>query len=516
MHAGGILRKHKSGSKYGVARGGPGVFGESDAESDVRRNSSNDTTWSSYDGDGGAVTMAMHEVMSAKDTPASVRRALLERHQILKVRVRTNSSLIGSTAMDVGFREKYKAAIIAVKRGGEDQRAANEGKLASVVFEAGDILMLHCLDKCPLLQWKEPALGARGSGAALAGAPAEEMLPALWGGVADPAEVETGAESRTTPDPLGSPSRRRRSVDAEAQKSTLAGDEEQKNAGAGREATTSPALLAPTPSSPSRRRAFASASRSMLGLGGSSDATPSGGESRESGEHNAPAPAGDHFFAPGDPSLSRPGTPGSNSPDPDLEVLSREGAEDIRAMTDFTCPVRVIPGGAVEGKTLAAAGLRGLPGLFLTAVQKAGQEKDAVAAPGGDYVLSADDVLWFAGDAAGISSLRRIPGITAENQQVDKLKLHKTDRRLVQAVVAIGSPLTNRAIRDVRFRTCYDAVIIAVQRSGGRIQAKIGDIVLQAGDVLLLDTGSSFLRLYKADPAFALVSEIENRPTAVR
>jgi uncharacterized protein with PhoU and TrkA domain len=172
--------------------------------------------------------------------------------------------------------------------------------------------------------------------------------------------------------------------------------------------------------------------------------------------------------------------------------------------------VRVIPGGAVEGKTLAAAGLRGLPGLFLTAVQKAGQEKDAVAAPGADYVLSADDVLWFAGDAAGISSLRRIPGITAENQQVDKLKLHKTDRRLVQAVVAIGSPLTNRAIRDVRFRTCYDAVIIAVQRSGGRIQAKIGDIVLHAGDVLLLDTGSSFLRLYKADPAFALVSEIEN------
>ena len=63
----------------------------------------------------------------------------------------------------------------------------------------------------------------------------------------------------------------------------------------------------------------------------------------------------------------------------------------------------------------------------------------------------------------------------------------------------------------------YDAVIIAVQRSGGRIQAKIGDIVLQAGDVLLLDTGSSFLRAYKGDPAFALVSEIENSaPAAVR
>ena len=465
MHAGGILRKHKnkSGSKYGVARGvGPGVFGESDFESDARRNSSNDTTWSSYDGDGGAGTMAMHEVMSAKDTPASVRRALLERHQILKVRVRTDSSLIGSTAMDVGFREKYKAAIIAVKRGGEDQRAANEGKLASVVFEAGDILMLHCLDKCPLLQWKEPS-GER--------------------------------ESRPTQAPsLGSPSRRRRTVDADAPKATRASGDD-----IIREATTSSALAAPAPVSPTRRRAFTS----MPGLAAGKPHAMRGGQTPSD------SLAGEHAVDT-EPAESRPGTPGSNAPDPDLEVLSREGAEDIRAMTDFTCPVRVIPGGAVEGKTLAAAGLRGLPGLFLTAVQKAGQEKDAVAAPGADYVLSADDVLWFAGDAAGISSLRRIPGITAENQQVDKLKLHKTDRRLVQAVVAIGSPLTNRAIRDVRFRTCYDAVIIAVQRSGGRIQAKIGDIVLHAGDVLLLDTGSSFLRLYKADPAFALVSEIEN------
>ena len=460
--AGGVLRKR--GSKVGGALGGPGSSVDSGAvPSDIQRDGSNDAAGFSRDGDGGAGTMAMHEVMSAKDTPASVRRALLERHQILKVRVRTNSSLIGSTAMDVGFRDKYKAAIIAVKRGGEDQRAATEsGKLASVVFEAGDILMLHCLDKCPLLQWKEPS-GER--------------------------------ESRPTQAPsLGSPSRRRRTVDADAPKATRASGDD-----IIREATTSSALAAPAPVSPTRRRAFTS----MPGLAAGKPHAMRGGQTPSD------SLAGEHAVDT-EPAESRPGTPGSNAPDPDLEVLSREGAEDIRAMTDFTCPVRVIPGGAVDGKTLAAAGLRGLPGLFLTAVQKAGQEKDAVAAPGADFVLSPDDVLWFAGDAAGISSLRRIPGITAENKQVDKLKLHMTDRRLVQAVVAIGSPLTNHAIRDVRFRTCYDAVIIAVQRSGGRIQAKIGDIVLQAGDVLLLDTGSSFLRLYKADPAFALVSEIEN------
>jgi uncharacterized protein with PhoU and TrkA domain len=194
-----------------------------------------------------------------------------------------------------------------------------------------------------------------------------------------------------------------------------------------------------------------------------------------------------------------------------MHGTSREGAEEMRAMTDFTCPMRVLPDGTMDGKTLATAGLRGLPGLFLTAVQAAaGDGTEAMAAPGPDYVLRGRDVLWFAGDAAGVHSLRKIPGLAPQTKQVDKLKLHKTERRLVQAVVAVRSPLIGQTVRDSHFRTCYDAVIIAVQRSGGRIQAKIGDIALLAGDVLLLDTGSSFLRMYKADPAFALVSEIEN------
>ena len=94
---------------------------------------------------------------------------------------------------------------------------------------------------------------------------------------------------------------------------------------------------------------------------------------------------------------------------------------------------------------------------------------------------------------------------------MDKLKPTRRTGGSSEAVVAVQSPLIGNTKRGrPRFRTQFDAVIIAVQRSGGRIQAKIGDIVLQAGDVLLLDTGSSFLKLYKSDPAFALVSEIEN------
>ena len=120
--------------------------------------------------------MPIQAVLAAKDTPLGVRKALLERHQVLKCRVRTTSSLIGQTAFDVGFREKYKAAIIAVQRGGEDMRAANQGRLAGLKFEAGDILMLHCLDKCPLLQFKEPALNVTPSMLALQRDQSREVL----------------------------------------------------------------------------------------------------------------------------------------------------------------------------------------------------------------------------------------------------------------------------------------------------------------------------------------------------
>ena len=456
--------------------------------------------------------MPIHEVLASKDTPVAVRKALLDRHQILRCRVRNNSSLIGRTPVDVGFRDRYKAALIAVKRGGEDLREKQpSSKLADVKFEAGDILMLHCLDKCPLLQFREPAAGG-----GAAGTPAKSASQASLG--ARPG----GSTASLAPSGGSDPNSRRSSVDQNAAseekvvidlENDTEGDDDKAgdngngngsddSAGKGNSGhghSTKPPLAAPFPSRPNSDQPGQSVSAAAHLIGRFNPDERRDSASSVDGQDRANSPG------------FRPITPGAErQPDPDLEVLSKEGSEDIRAMTDFTCPMRVIPGGSADGKTLVLAGLRGLPGLFLTAIHQAGAESEAMTAPGPDYVLSGGDILWFAGDAAGIQSLRRIPGILAENKQVDKLKLHKTDRRLIQAVVAVQSPLIGNTVRDARFRTQFDAVIIAVQRSGGRIQAKIGDIVLMAGDVLLLDTGSSFLKLYKSDPAFALVSEIEN------
>jgi len=191
----------------------------------------------------------------------------------------------------------------------------------------------------------------------------------------------------------------------------------------------------------------------------------------------------------------------------DLEVLLADTSSDEN-FTEFAIPMRVRGNGALDGKTIRAVDLSNVPGLFMTAIQEGGTGEMKV--PDLETILHAEDVLWFAGDMTGMQTLRRIPGLVPQETQVDKLEVRKSDRRLVQAVVSQGSTLLGKCVRDTHFRTRYDAVIIAVQRSGGRIQARIGDIVLEAGDVLLLDTSTSFLLDHKRDPAFALVSEIED------
>ena len=61
----------------------------------------------------------------------------------------------------------------------------------------------------------------------------------------------------------------------------------------------------------------------------------------------------------------------------------------------------------IAGKSIEAAGLRGLPDAFLVAIDRGATTLHAVAPT---EVLQAGDVLWFAGSTEGVITLRKIPG----------------------------------------------------------------------------------------------------------
>ncbi len=179
--------------------------------------------------------------------------------------------------------------------------------------------------------------------------------------------------------------------------------------------------------------------------------------------------------------------------------------QSLKHPREYMLIMRVEAKSSVVGKSVEEAGLRHLPGLFLVEVEREGTTLTAVAP---HTRLAAGDRLCFAGLVDGLVDLRNIRGLVPDTNQVDKLT-GNPDRNLVEAVVAMRSPLVGRNARQANFRNHYNAAIIAVHRHGQRVRAKVGDIVFEPGDTLLLETSPSFVRNHRNDASFALVSRVE-------
>ncbi|MGR8919110.1 MAG: SLC13 family permease [Gammaproteobacteria bacterium] len=172
---------------------------------------------------------------------------------------------------------------------------------------------------------------------------------------------------------------------------------------------------------------------------------------------------------------------------------------------EYVVEMEVAPGSELAGKTIDEAGLRGLPGLFLIEIDRDGNSLPAVSA---NVRLAAGDHLVFAGIVDSVVDLQRFSGLRPATDQVFKVDDARSNRRLIEAVVSNTCPLVGKTIRAGRFRTLYNAAVIAVARNGERINRKIGDITLRTGDVLLLEARPSFVDQQRNRRDFFLVSEV--------
>lgn len=174
---------------------------------------------------------------------------------------------------------------------------------------------------------------------------------------------------------------------------------------------------------------------------------------------------------------------------------------------EYTIEMLIEPGGALEGQTIEQAGLRNLAGMYLMEINR---DKQVLAAVSPHERLWGNDQLVFVGVVESIVDLQRMRGLIPATDQLFKLSEPRGKRRLVEAVVSSTCPLIGQTIRDGRFRTVYNAVVIAVTRNAERLHQKIGDIVLRPGDTLLLETHSWFADQHRNSRDFYLVSRIED------
>jgi di/tricarboxylate transporter len=169
-------------------------------------------------------------------------------------------------------------------------------------------------------------------------------------------------------------------------------------------------------------------------------------------------------------------------------------------------------------KTINELGYSRLPGVVLISVERPRHDPknptlhiaDAISL---DTPIQVGDILWYSGGAEAIADMQKVQGLAFyhgdETKEAPVAVL--TERRLVQAVVAKGSPLVGQTIKDVHFRSAYGGAVISIQRGSERVHELPANVKLQTGDVLLIEAGSSFVEKHGANyRTFALVSEVEN------
>jgi len=185
----------------------------------------------------------------------------------------------------------------------------------------------------------------------------------------------------------------------------------------------------------------------------------------------------------------------------------RPAISELSDPKEYTVEMIVEPGSPLVGKTLQQAGLRRLGGTYVAEINR---DDQIIPAVGPHEVLRANDRLIFVGVVESVVDLQKIRGLKLATDQVFKLDAPRANRCLIEAVVSNRCPIVGQTIRDGRFRNVYNAAVIAVARAGERIHAKIGDIVLQPGDTLLVEAHPSFAELQRQSRHFYLVSRVEN------
>lgn len=169
---------------------------------------------------------------------------------------------------------------------------------------------------------------------------------------------------------------------------------------------------------------------------------------------------------------------------------------------DYLVELQVAADSPLVGVTVEDAGLRSLPGLFLARIRRPDGELLTAVAP--TYHLRAGDLLVFTGVAATVQDLLgQVPGLEPVDQpiQLDDQELH-------EVVISHRSPLVGITVRDAEFRRRFNAAIVAVHRQGTRIDSKIGDIVLEVGDTLMVWAPPGFDAAQRGSPAFYVIGSL--------
>ena len=195
-----------------------------------------------------------------------------------------------------------------------------------------------------------------------------------------------------------------------------------------------------------------------------------------------------------------------------LPERNRDGLELLASLSrdGYLTEVEVPANSILVGQTLHNSRLQRRFDVDVLELQRGGER---FSPPFADRVLSGGDRLLLRCSRADLLRLQQedtvslaAPAPASGEQGVEET----ATQRMVEVLLPAGSFLAGASLRELRFRQRFNATVIALRRGQELVRERLGQVVLRAGDVLLLQAPLDSLRGLQASSDLVVMDKIEH------
>jgi di/tricarboxylate transporter len=171
----------------------------------------------------------------------------------------------------------------------------------------------------------------------------------------------------------------------------------------------------------------------------------------------------------------------------------------------YLTELEIIPGSKLIGAKVGRSALSEIE-VDVLAVVRRGQ---TMTLPRVNTIFEEGDVLWVRSDLQSMRTLRGADWIHIRpGRKWRDERLEAGDATIIEAVVAKGSPLVGKTLKESDFRNRFGATVLAIRHHDEIRHSRLSSTPLKAGDAMLIEVPTSQAGRLRRHREFVVVSDM--------
>lgn len=164
-----------------------------------------------------------------------------------------------------------------------------------------------------------------------------------------------------------------------------------------------------------------------------------------------------------------------------LPVREEKGLEDYYEVREYLSEIKILEKSPLIGQPVTESDLNKFDFKVISVIRN---KRKLFALD--ERKFSKDDIVLVTGNIKELLTVKEKSGIDIVADTIQTEEVETKGQKLFEVLIPANSTLTGITVKDVKFRQRYGLVVVAIHRSEKRITQKIGSVVLEVGDLLLV------------------------------